>query len=133
MLQYKYNHSIRMKGFIWVERTTKKEDKSMKQFWRFLKQLGIGVAFLAAVAAVIFILYWIAIGIVWLTGRIDVAALVENAPWIILGMLILVVIEALGIFGYWLIKRVFGERKAAPKKVKEKKSKGNRWDDEEEA
>lgn len=103
----------------------------MKQFWRFLKQLGIGVALLTAGAAMIFILYWIARGIVWLTGRIDVKALVENAPWIILGMLILVVIEALGIFGYWLIKRVFGD---APKKVKEKKSKGNRWgDDDEEA
>ncbi|MCI8353263.1 MAG: hypothetical protein HFJ58_06815 [Clostridia bacterium] len=98
----------------------------MKQFWRFLKQLGIGVALLTAVAAGICILYWIARGIVWLTGRIDVKAVIENAPWIFLGMLILVVIEALGIFGYWLIKRVFGD---APKRVKEERTRG-RWDEE---
>lgn len=89
----------------------------MKQFF---KQLGIGVAMVSAIVAVVAIICGAAVLVTWIMGRVNIDGklLLERVPWIVAGVIITILLELLGILGYWM----FWGRKDNPEHPKKKKS-----------
>lgn len=72
---------------------TNKEGKNMKQFF---KQLAAGVGAILIIGVAIFLLRGLSLFFIQVTAWVKIEEIIQNLPWIILGMIAFILVQGLG-------------------------------------